>query len=137
MAREFRDYEDFFPYYVGEHSRPATRWVHFAGTHLGALVALTGIATRRPRLVPLFPVIAYGFAWTSHFLIEKNKPATFGHPLWSLRGDLQMITTMWRGRDAELTETARRVRERSGVDSPAVDRPILVPAPGQEPVAAG
>ena len=40
---------------------------------------------------------AYSFAWTGHFFIEKNRPATFQYPLWSLVGDLRMCMLMWRG----------------------------------------
>lgn len=107
---EFSTYAEFFPYYVGQHSKSATRWFHFAGTHLGAATGLTAIATRTPRLLALAPVISYGMAWFSHFTIEGNKPATFGHPLWSIRGDFQMIAMMWQGRNAELTRIATDAR---------------------------
>jgi len=107
MKREFSDFEDFFPWYVGQHSKRATRWFHFAGTHLGAATALTGVAIRRPVLLAGFPVISYGMAWFSHFVIEKNNPASFGHPLWSLRGDVRMLSMMWQGRDSELERIAR------------------------------
>ncbi len=110
MKRQFSSYEEFFPFYVGQHSRPATRWCHFAGTHLGALAASAALVARRPLGVLAFPVIAYGAAWSSHFVIEKNRPATFGHPLWSLRGDFQMLAMMWQGRDDELTRMARDQR---------------------------
>lgn len=103
---EFASYDDFFPFYVGQHSKPATRWFHFVGTHLGVATGLSAIALRKPRLLGLAPVIAYGTAWFSHFAIEGNRPASFGHPLWSVRGDFQMLATMWRGRDAELTRIA-------------------------------
>jgi hypothetical protein len=109
--REFSSYDEFFPYYVSQHSKPATRWVHFAGTHAGAVVGISGIARRRPLLLAAAPVISYGAAWFSHFVIEKNKPATFGHPLWSFRGDLQMIRMMWQGRDAELSRIAEDILE--------------------------
>jgi len=104
--REFASYEEFFPYYVGQHSKPATRWFHFAGTHLGGLALLAGVRRRKPRLMAAAPVISYGLAWFSHFTIEGNKPATFGHPLWSLRGDFQMLGMMWRGQNAELSRIA-------------------------------
>jgi hypothetical protein len=110
MRRRFGSYEEFFPFYVGQHSRPATRWCHFAGTHLGAMAASAALVARRPLGVLAFPVIAYGLAWYSHFAIEKNRPATFGHPLWSLRGDFQMLAMMWQGRDDELTRMARDQR---------------------------
>lgn len=92
---------------MGEHSRRGTRWVHFAGTHAGLALALAGRLRRRRSLIGLAPVVAYGAAWTSHFLIEHNRPATFGHPLWSLRGDIRMLVTMWRGRDGDLGRMAQ------------------------------
>jgi hypothetical protein len=109
-VQEFESFDEFFPYYVGQHSKPATRWVHFAGTHLGAFAGLTGILRRRPVLIAAAPVISYGMAWFSHFTIEGNRPATFGHPLWAFRGDLKMIAMMWQGRDAELTRIATDAR---------------------------
>ena len=115
--RSFSTYEEFFPYYVGQHSKPATRWFHFAGTHLGAAIGLTGIATRRPKLLAAAPVVSYGMAWFSHFVIEGNKPASFGHPFWSIRGDFQMLGMMWQGRNAELTRIAddsKRLTVREG-----------------------
>ncbi len=107
MAPRFTDFEEFFPWYVGQHSKRATRWFHFAGTHLGAAVAATGVVVRRPAQVLAFPLISYGVAWFSHFAIEGNNPASFGHPLWSLRGDLRMLAMMWQGRDPELDRIAR------------------------------
>jgi len=103
----FDTYEAFFPYYVAMHSKPLTRQVHFAGTTLGLLLALFGAVTRRPRMLLALPATGYGFAWPAHWFIEKNNPATFGHPLWSLRGDFEMIGYMLRGRDHELTEIAQ------------------------------
>ena len=107
---EFSSFEEFFPFYVGQHSRAATRWAHFGGTHLGLAMAVAGALRRRPRLIALAPVVAYGVAWASHFGIEGNRPATFGHPAWSLRGDVRMLSMMWQGRDAELDAMARRSR---------------------------
>jgi hypothetical protein len=110
---EFTSFEDFLPYYVAEHSKAATRWMHFAGTHAGAAIGITGVARRRWGLLAMAPVVAYGTAWFSHFVIEKNRPATFGHPLWSLRGDFAMLARMWQGRDAELSAmAAENKRER-------------------------
>ena len=139
--RTFTSFEEFFPYYVGEHSKAGTRWAHFAGTHLGAAVGLSGIARRRWGVLAAAPVIAYGVAWISHFGIERNRPATFGHPLWALRGDLRMIATMWRGGDAELGRIAEEVRSRTGTDTPAVDEPAWLRVPVSdvegEPLAVG
>jgi hypothetical protein len=102
----FPTYEAFFPYYVAMHSKPLTRKVHFAGTTLGLVVALVGVVLRRPKLLLGLPGFGYGFAWPAHWFIEKNNPATFGHPLWSLRGDFEMIRYMLQGRDGELSVIA-------------------------------
>ena len=106
---EFETFEDFFPFYVSQHSKPLTRRFHFVGSHLGAAAAVAGAARRSPRLLAAAPVLAYGLAWFSHFVIEKNKPASFGHPFWSFRGDALMMLRMWQGRDAELSDMAADV----------------------------
>lgn len=106
-AKTFSSYAEFWPYYVAMHSKPLTRRLHFTGTMLGALVAIFGVLTRRRRLLAGWPALGYGFAWPSHWFVEKNNPASFGHPLWSLRGDFAMIGYMLRGRDDELTVVAR------------------------------
>lgn len=103
---EFSSYEEFFPYYVGQHSKAATRWVHLAGTLTGTVVGTSLLMRRRWRGVALMPAFSYGTAWASHFFIEKNKPASWGHPFWSFRGDMQMIRMMLSGRDAELAQIA-------------------------------
>ena len=108
MTEEFTSYEEFWPYYVAMHSRPATRWVHLAGTLTGAVVTAIGVLTRRRALLAGLPVLGYGAAWPSHWFIEGNDPASFGHPLWSLRGDFAMIVMMLQGDSAGLTRTARQ-----------------------------
>ncbi len=106
MADDYRSYDEFWPYYVAMHSKPLTRRLHFVGTVSGLLIAVAGLLRGRPRLVVALPVLGYGFAWPAHWFVEKNNPASFGHPLWSLRGDAQMIGYMLRGLDGELSEIA-------------------------------
>jgi hypothetical protein len=104
----FDSFDDFFRYYISQHSKPATRWVHFASTHAGAGLALAGILRRRPGLLLAAPLATYGPAFLSHWFIEGNSPVTLkGNVLWAMRGDLRMIWTMWRGRNAELTSMAQ------------------------------
>ena len=94
----FSDFEEFWPFYVGQHSKVGTRALHFAGTTLGLLCVAAALADRRPAFLGAGLVLSYGLAWIGHFVIEKNRPATFQHPLWSLRGDFRMYGLMWRGR---------------------------------------
>ena len=133
QRRNFHSYQAFFPYYVAMHAKPATRQVHFAGTVIGLALALFGLVTRRPRMVLALPGCGYGFAWPAHWFIEKNNPASFGHPLWSLRGDFEMIKYMFQGRDAELTVLAREyLREHD----PYGRRPDAVSEPATASTAA-
>jgi hypothetical protein len=106
-AREFRSYSEFFDFYLAQHSEPANRWLHAVGTTTGVAIAVVAFATHHPWYAFLWPVVAYGFAWTGHFIIEKNKPATFGHPWWSLISDFRMLGLMVTGRlQAHLRESA-------------------------------
>lgn len=84
------NYREFWKFYVGEHSRPATRHLHFIGTSL-ALVALALGILSSARFLLLMPVCGYLFAWIGHFGFERNRPATFQYPLWSLLADFQMF----------------------------------------------
>lgn len=90
MPQEFRSFAEFWPYYVREHSKPATRRWHFAGTSLALICALKAVATGKPGWLLVGLLAGYGPAWYSHYVIEKNRPATFRHPLWSLRADFVM-----------------------------------------------
>jgi hypothetical protein len=95
--RQLHTYEQFWVFYVGEHSHRISRALHFAGTSL-ALAAVVAGVTVEPWWLIAAPAAGYGFAWVGHFLFEKNRPATFGHPWWSLRADFRMYRYMWLGR---------------------------------------
>ena len=93
-----RSFDEFWPYYLREHARPATRMVHIVGTGLAACVLVVSVLAGPWWLALTAPLIGYGFAWTSHLFIEKNRPATFSHPVWSLRGDLRLAWLALLGR---------------------------------------
>ena len=97
-AKRYGTFRDFYPFYLSEHDRSGTRRLHFVGTLL-VLLALGGaVASRRWGLLLLVPVFGYGFAWAGHFFVERNRPATFQYPLYSLAGDFRMFADMLRGR---------------------------------------
>jgi hypothetical protein len=104
MNREFKTYEEFWPFYVAEHSDPACRAMHFAGTSAALAALAAGMIASRWWLAAT-PLAGYVFAWVGHLLFQKNRPATFRYPLWSLRGDFRMYRYMWLGRMRE--EVAR------------------------------
>jgi len=98
MAERFENFEAFWPFYLREHARPGTRAVHIGGTWAGLAVLLYGLVLGPLWLLLAALVIGYGAAWFSHALIERNRPATFTHPLWSLRADLRLAWLAATGR---------------------------------------
>lgn len=110
----YQTFAEFWPYYVREHSAPACRALHFAGSTL-ALVALGLAIVHNPWWLAAVPLIGYGFAWIGHFAIEKNRPATFKYPLWSLAADWKMWVMMLTGRmGAEVAKAHAQTHGRSG-----------------------
>ncbi|SDB73183.1 hypothetical protein SAMN02927895_04668 [Belnapia rosea] len=98
MVDRFRSFDEFWPFYLREHARPATRVIHVAGTWTAAIVLLIGLSLGPWWLMLLAPLIGYGCAWISHLFVERNRPATFSHPMWSLRGDLRLAVLAATGR---------------------------------------
>lgn len=99
----FASFEDFYPYYLTEHAHPVSRRLHVVGTGLAILcltqVAMWGVVGGFGWLV-IALLVGYGAAWAGHFFFEKNRPATFTHPLWSLMGDFRMFQETVTGKRA-------------------------------------
>ena len=89
MTRKPTRYEEFWPYYVWQHSDPVCRALHFVGNTLAFASAIAGVLVS-PLWFAAAPIIGYGFAWVGHFWFEKNVPASFSAPLWSVRSGLRM-----------------------------------------------
>jgi hypothetical protein len=111
-----KNYAEFWDFYVSEHSLPMTRLLHFAGTTLGIALLVYFIARGQWYFFPVFFVVGYGFAWFAHFVIEKNKPASFRFPFWSLISDFKMIGYMLSGRMGAEVERVMK-QDRSSVET--------------------
>lgn len=98
MSRNFGSFTEFWPYYLGEHAKRTTRALHFAGTGAGLSLVAVAIALGQYWLLLLALIAGYGPSWVGHFFIEKNCPATFRHPLWSLMADFRMFFLFITGR---------------------------------------
>ena len=95
MARAITRYADFWPYYLREHAKAQTRALHYAGTMLTFAALAAGLWLSSWWFLAI-PLAGYGFAWAAHFGVEKNRPATFTYPLWSLVSDYRMFF-LWLG----------------------------------------
>lgn len=105
-----KSYREFWPIYLAEHSRPATRALHYLGTGLGLVLLAGGLVMGDWRLVVAALGAGYGLAWIGHAFVENNRPATFTHPLWSFISDFRMFGLWLAGRLARELERTERIR---------------------------
>lgn len=105
-----KSFEEFWPFYVREHARSATRVLHFLGSTLGLVCLIGTLITGKLWLLPLGLILGYAFAWIGHFFIERNRPATFQYPLWSFCADWKMWSLMLlRQMESEVRRSVERV----------------------------
>ena len=111
MSGQFSSLDEFWPFYLARHLNPTNRRLHFAGTTLALILAADALVRRAPALLAAALAGAYGLAWIGHFFFERNHPATFRHPLLSLRADFRMYRLMWMAElDKEIRTRAAGIR---------------------------
>ena len=98
MEEQYGSFGEFWPFYLSQHQNRVCRSLHFLGTTLAIVLFIAGLATHHQGYLFLAPFCGYFFAWSGHFLFEKNRPATFRYPLWSLRGDFRMLKLFCQGK---------------------------------------
>ena len=96
-AKKYTSLREFYPFYVSEHQDYSCRVLHFIGTGLVILSLLIFLVTLQWIFLALIPVLGYGFAWVGHSFFEKNKPATFQYPLYSLASDFILFWDLLTG----------------------------------------
>ncbi len=106
--KQFNSLQEFYPYYLTEHLDPTCRKLHLIGTGLVVCLFSVGIATLSWQYFALMPVAGYGFAWAGHFFFEKNRPAAFSNPFYSLASDFLMFWHSISRRLPEELEAARK-----------------------------
>jgi hypothetical protein len=116
-----KNFEEFWPIYVHQHMQPGTRVMHFIGTTLTLVFLAVSVFTMNPWWLLGLPVGGYFFAWVSHFTVEKNRPATFRYPFYSLAGDYKMYCLTCLGKMGREVESARQrfagINEGSGANN--------------------
>ena len=96
--KTYTNFAEFYPFYLSEHSNRNCRRLHFVGSTLALVCLVMLFASGRPQYLLYALLCGYGFAWVGHFVFEKNKPASFKRPLYSLMGDWVMYKDIWTGR---------------------------------------
>ena len=99
--QQFESLEDFWPFYLGEHRKKGNRTLHFIGSWAGLACLGAALYTWNPWWIPAGLIAGYGFAWTGHFFIEHNRPATFKHPIYSFLSDWRMFYSILTGNIGE------------------------------------
>jgi hypothetical protein len=98
MENKFSTFQEFYPFYLKQHSNKTCRLLHVIGTTIVFALFITAIYHRFYLLFAFIPIAGYGFAWVGHYFFEKNKPATFQYPLWSLKADFKMYFDILSGK---------------------------------------
>lgn len=104
--KTFQSFREFWPFYLSQHHHPACRLFHYLGTMTGIFLLIYFISIGNYFAIPLSFIPGYGFAWTGHFVFEKNKPAAFNNPVWSFIGDFKMLFLFLTGKIKKTFETA-------------------------------
>ncbi|WP_199118559.1 DUF962 domain-containing protein [Pedobacter sp. ASV28] len=97
-VKKYKSLQEFYPFYLSEHQNFTSRILHFIGTGLVLLALITGVLFHDWRFLAIIPFLGYGFAWIGHFFFEKNKPATFQYPFYSLASDFILFWDLLSGK---------------------------------------
>ena len=98
MSNKIKTYKEFYTFYLTEHSNKVCRILHVIGAIFVLALILTSIIHLNPYWLIFLPFVGYGFSWVGHFFFEKNVPATFTYPYWSLISDFKMCFDILTGR---------------------------------------
>jgi hypothetical protein len=98
MSKQYNNFSDFYPFYLSQHANKVCRRLHFVGSFFIIFLITYVVIFGGISLLWFIPVIGYGFAWVGHFIFEKNRPATFTYPIYSLMGDWVMFKDMLIGK---------------------------------------
>ncbi len=96
----YKNLDEFYPYYLSEHSNRTSRRLHFIGTSIAMALLATALVTQTWWLIAVAFVQGYAWAWVGHYMFEHNKPATFKYPWLSYKGDMRMWYQMLTGKIA-------------------------------------
>ena len=99
QTKKYKSFAEFYPHYLSEHQNKTCRLLHVVGTSLFFVFLMGAFLFHKIEMLWLCPFAGYGFAWVGHFFYEKNKPATFQYPLYSLLGDFRLYFEIVAGKE--------------------------------------
>ena len=91
-------FKDYYAYYLTLHQNIWCRRLHILGNIATLGFVIIVVCTKAWLWLLLTPFVIYPFAWSGHFLFEKNKPAAWTNPLKAKLCDWKMMWDMIRGR---------------------------------------
>jgi hypothetical protein len=94
----FKNFKEFYPFYLGEHQNVICRRLHFFGSCLALLNLFNLFLTGKFTFLFYALLCGYSFAWIGHLFFEKNRPATFKYPVYSFIGDWVMFKDILNGK---------------------------------------
>ncbi len=97
-SKKFNSFREFYPFYLSEHKKAETKLFHVIGSFIVILLFCFAIILKNWKYLYFTPIAGYSFAWFSHYYFEKNKPATFKHPIYSFIGDWVMFKEILTGK---------------------------------------
>jgi hypothetical protein len=102
LKRLISDADAFWPEYIAHHRHRANRAMHDFADLVVLTSLVTGTLTGHPWFLAIGTTLGYAIVFASHFGIEKNRPATLGHPVLAGLCNWRMFGLMLLGRlDAE------------------------------------
>ena len=96
--KRFKTLKEFYPFYLSEHRNLTSRILQLIGTGLVVLLFITAMLFHNYQFLLAIPFVGYGFAWVGHLFFEKNKPATFQYPMFSLASDFILFWDLLSGK---------------------------------------
>src|SRR5689334_13027307 len=118
--RRIESYEEFWSFYVREHSHPTSRLLHFIGSTGSLALVAAALLRREPKHLLHALLSGYGGAWIGHFAFEKNKPASWKYPLWSFISDWKMYAKILTGKmDGEVARVLLEEEQRKAAEARA------------------
>ena len=91
-------FSEYYLYYLTLHQNKWCRRLHVLGQAATIMFISAVLYTQAWLLLLATPFVVYPFAWTGHFVFEKNEPAAFSRPLWAKACDWVMLKDILTGK---------------------------------------